>query len=65
MGNKEKCPKLAEHRVGLTQAGFYFGAEGKTGRGILTIEERNFIKELCLNCPYPAECVYDYTIVKR
>ena len=63
--NNQKCPKLKDNGVGLTQKGFYFSAEGKTGRGIKTIEERNFIKELCLDCLYP-ECVYEYnTAVKK
>ena len=63
--NREKCPKLAEYKVGLNQAGFYFGSEGKTGMGKLSIDERNFIKSLCLECPDPDRCVYDYTTVKK
>lgn len=53
--NEERCPKLRDNGVALNQAGYSSGG----GQGSpLRLEQRNGIKDLCLEC-MRGVCVYD------
>lgn len=58
--NQEKCPKLRAAGVQLNQSG-YSSDKGRPAKH--SLKERNEIKKICRECPFPI-CIYDEVVVQ-